>query len=596
VEITLRGIGVSPGIAIATAVVFNVGKPEIPHYAVSDTDTELARLNDAIDSTRAELSTLYHQTAAALGKAHADIFNAHIMLLDDVVMREEVAQRIREEKFNAEYILDELVKRNARIMESVQDPRFQERTADLLDVLDRVLARLLDKDRPSLNTLSEPCIIVGHELAPGDAATLDPQKVLGLALDSGGATSHTAILARAFEIPTVMGLGHLSNHCGANDMVIVDGTRGVVILRPQEDTIQLYHSEQTRLAEQSRRMSDSNPGDACALTLDGAEIEILANIELPVEITPQLKTRARGVGLYRTEYLFLNRNSPPMEDEQYDAYAQVVSGMQPYPVTLRTMDIGGDKFVSYLQHGREVNPQMGWRAVRFCLERPDIFKVQLRAMLRASVHGELQIMFPMISGVEELRRVKVIYHEVQEELRQSGVPFREDVKIGSMIEIPSAVAIAPLLAKECDFFSIGTNDLIQYSLAVDRENARIAYLYEPAHPAVLRMIRWTAKAAAEAGIPCSICGEMAGNPLYTELLLGLGIRSLSMSAVAIPLVRAEVCQTDLQQAVAWTEEVFELSTVEEVKTQLKERVAAKGAFESYLSHVTPGPPEKTIHP
>ncbi|MCC6142236.1 MAG: phosphoenolpyruvate--protein phosphotransferase [Candidatus Hydrogenedentes bacterium] len=593
-EITLRGIGVSPGIAIGAAFVFNVGKPEIPFYSIDDTDAELTRLNEAIEVTRAELSNLYHQTAVALGKAHADIFNAHIMLLDDVVMRDEIAQRIRDEKVNVEYLLNDLVKRNAKIMESVTDPRFQERTADLLDVMDRILARLLDEDRPSLNSLSKPQVIIGHELAPGDAAPLDPQRVLGLALDSGGATSHTAILARALEIPTVMGLGHLSNHCSAGDIVVVDGTRGIVVLRPQEDTLQLYHSEQARLAEQSRIMGDSIEGETPA-TLDGAPIEILANIELPVEVTPQLKTRAQGVGLYRTEYLFLNRNSPPMEEEQYHAYAQVVKDMKPYPVTLRTMDIGGDKFVSYLQHGREENPQMGWRAVRFCLERPDIFKVQLRAMLRASVHGDLQIMFPMISGVEELRRVKAIYYEVQEELRQAGVPFNEHLKIGSMIEIPSAVAIAPLLARECDFFSIGTNDLIQYSLAVDRENARIAYLYEPAHPAVLRMIRWAAKAATEAGIPCSICGEMAGNPLYTELLLGLGIRSLSMSAVAIPLVRAEVQQTDLRQAVAWAEQIFELSTVEEVKAQLKERVNAKGAIENYLSRVTPSVPEKTFH-
>lgn len=587
-EITLRGIGVSPGIAIGTVAAFDAERTDAPRFAIEDAEAEKARVDAAIEAAREDLTALYRQTAAALGKAHADIFNAHIMLLDDVVMREEVMRRIDEERVNGEFILEDLVKRHAKIMETVEDPRFQERTADLLDVLDRVLAKLMDTKRPTLATLDAPSVVTARELAPGDAAGMNPAIVLGLALDKGGATSHSAILARALEIPTVMGLGHITSQAQSGSGVIVDGTRGIVILNPAEDTRRLYEAERDRLAEQRRHLAEAEEAPP-AHTLDGHPIPLLANIELPIEVSDQLKHRVQGVGLYRTEYLFLNRASPPLEEEQYHAYAHAAAALNPFPVTLRTMDIGGDKFVSYLQQDREDNPQMGWRAVRFCLERPDIFKVQLRAMLRASVHGNMQIMFPMISGIEELRKVKEHVDNVKAALSAEGIPFRDDVKIGSMIEIPSAVAAADLIAKECDFFSIGTNDLIQYSLAVDRENARIAYLYEPAHPAVLRMIRWTAKAAREAGIPCGICGEMAGNPLYTELLLGLGVTDLSMSAVAVPLVRAEIEQTDLAQARELAERLIRTPTVAEVKQVLKERLEQKGAIDSYLSHVTLAP-------
>ena len=587
-EIRLEGIGVSPGISIGPALIFDVDQCEAPCYTVSNHTEELDRLNQAIEVTRKDLTALYQRTAKELGKSHADIFKAHLVLLDDVAILEEVTDRLQKESYNVEYLLQDMAQRYARIMQEAEDARFRERTADLLDVVDRVMRHLLDAERPNLQELSTPSIVVAHELSPSDTATMNLDAVLGVAMDSGSMTSHTAILARALEIPAVMGLEKLNQHIENAILMVVDGGAGRVILNPSTETLAKY---QQRKAHQEKRREQLQhvavAGPCC--TQDGVEIKIMANIELPIEIQHNLKTHAEGIGLYRTEYLFLNRNSTPSEEEQYQSYAQVVTALNPCPVTLRTIDIGGDKFVSHLQISKEENPQLGWRAVRFCLARPDIFKAQLRAMLRSSVHGNISIMFPMISGVEELRNVKAVLEEVKQELRTEGVPFDEGVKVGSMIEVPSAVALADLLALECDFFSIGTNDLIQYSLAVDRVNEKIAHLYDPAHPAVLRMISTVANAARARGIPCGICGEMAGDPLYTEVLLGLGVSSLSMSAVNLPVIRAEIAQTHMDDAHELGRQVLRLGTCSEIKALLRERFEKKGAMDAYLSTVNSPP-------
>ena len=582
-ETRLHGIAVAPGIAIGPALCFDVQQVEVPHFTVEDKRAEVARLDHAIDDVREELSLLYRRTAAQLGTGHADIFKMHIMLLDDVTLRDEVTRRIEQESLNAEFILNELVHRHAAVMQAADDVRFNERTADLLDVLDRILSRLMHRERPDLRRIRKPSVIIANELAPSDAAAIDTKerKVLGIALDRGGTTSHTAILARALEIPAVMGLEAVSEATATDDVVIIDGLRGLAIINPEPQTLHRYQAQKHHF-DQRRALLRQEKEQATCLTRDGVDVPLLANIELPIEIDEWLHLVARGVGLYRTEYLFLGRKDPPSEQEQYEAYKRAVEAMAPHSVVLRTMDIGGDKFVSYLGHGHEGNPQMGWRAVRFCLERPDIFKAQLRAMMRASVHGSMEIMFPMISGVDELRRVKDLVHEVKVELQSEGIAYDTGVKIGSMIEVPSAVALADFLARECDFFSIGTNDLIQYSLAVDRENSRIAYLYEPAHPAVLKMIHWTAKAAQRAGIPCGLCGEMAGDPLYTEVLLGLGVTHLSMSAIAIPIVREVVMRIDMEEARELAEHALGLATASEVKELLRKSLEYKGALEAYL--------------
>lgn len=585
-ETRLQGIGVSPGIAIGPALIFDVDRYEVPHYAISDPEAEIVRLDRAIAATREDLTQLYLQTAAELGQEHADIFNAHLMLLDDVAVYEEAIQRIHANEGNAEYVLHLLTQRYIRTLAAVDDARFRERSADLLDVMDRVTRHLLEEERPNLSAISSPCIIVAHDLSPSDTASLNLEYALGIVSDSGSVTSHAAILARALEVPAVMGLEHVSGHVAPGSLIILDGARGVVIIHPSHDTIEEYRACQARQALERQALELAAQGGPC-MTCDGTVIPLQANIELPLEIPSCLKVGAQGVGLYRTEYLFLNRTSLPSEEEQYQSYAQAARAFAPLPVTLRTIDIGGDKFVSHLQFSREENPQLGWRAVRFCLERPDIFKTQLRAMLRASAHGRVEIMFPMISSLDELRSVKAILQEVRNDLDAARVPFDRDIKVGAMIEVPSAVVLAGWLAEECDFFSVGTNDLIQYSLAVDRVNEKIAHLYEPAHPAVLKMIRQTAEAAKSAGIPCRICGEVAGDPLFTDLLLGLGITCFSMSAVALPVVRAEITLASLPEAAHLAEEACTRRTAREVKTLLRQNWESKNARRTYLSSVAP---------
>lgn len=582
VQRILRGIGVSPGIAIGPALLFNADPCEVPSHAITDVAAEEKRLTAAIESTRKDLQHLHAKTTESLGETHASIFQTHLMLLDDVMIRDELAERIPKERINVERILQDMAQRFSKSMLAVDDPRFRERTADLLDVVDRLQRHLTDAVRPDLKELSTPSIVVAHDLSPSDTATMNLDNVLALAIDSGSVTSHSAILARALEVPAVMGLRDASRQIPPETMLIVDGAEGLVIVGPSGETLERYTAARERLERKWRRLQHAlEPGPVHSL--DGVEIPVQANIELPLEVEHSLKVEAHGVGLYRTEYLFLNRDTLPSEEEQFEAYASAAKALAPKPLTLRTMDIGGDKFVSQLNLSREENPQLGWRAVRFCLERPDIFKAQLRAMLRATAYGNVRIMFPMISGIEELRRVKEIVAEVKEELAAKEVPFEPSVQIGSMIEVPSAVFITDLLAGECDFFSIGTNDLIQYSLAVDRVNEKIAHLYEPAHPAVLRMISAIASGAKRAGIPCALCGEMAGDPLYTEVLLGLGVTSFSMSAISIPVIRAEIAHTSLRQARTFAKKVLKLATAGEVKALLAKRFQSKGAIEAYLT-------------
>lgn len=573
-EIALRGIGVSPGIAIGPAINFGVRSLDVPKYQVQDKDAERARFHRALEAVRQELQGVYERTAQGLGAPHAEIFKAHLLLLDDVMLHQEFENRLESEGLNAEYIVDDLIARYAKMIETVDDPLFRERAQDLLDVGTRLLSHLLNTELESLEHLEHPSIIVAHDLSPSDTAKLDLANALGIATDVSGPTSHTAILARAFQVPAVVGLKYVGAHTLPGDTIIVDGTRGYVFIRPEEATLRKFEAEKQREDEQARVLGaaeDAKP----SVTLDGHPIPTMVNVELPVEVTPALKSRAQGVGLYRTEYFFLNRSSLPTEEEQFNAYAHVAETMKPLPVVLRTLDLGGDKFASHLQLAAEINPQLGWRAIRFCLERPDIFKAQLRAMFRASVFGNVQVMFPLISGLDELLRVKEVVQEVFRDLERRGVPFNKKIKFGSMIEVPSAVAVADLLAKECDFFSIGTNDLIQYSLAVDRVNEKIAHMYEPAHPAILRMIRQTARAARAAKIPCGLCGEMAGDPVFTELLIGLGVDSLSMAAISLPIVRARIAKTRLSHARRFARQLIAQPTYQDVRRLLNQRQKEK---------------------
>lgn len=575
----LQGIGVSPGIAIAPALRFSHDRYEVPKYEVLDLDKEMRRLDAAIEATRLDLTAIYEQAVAGVGKSHAEIFRAHLMILDDVALRDDLAQHLELEHHNVEHILDTLAKRYVQVMDTIDDLRFRERTADLLDVVDRLLRHLLDSERPTLKKLERTSIIVAADLSPSDTASMDIEKAIGLVVEAGSVTSHSAILARALEIPAVVGVPNLFERVPGGATVIVDGASGRVILNPTAETIARYSKARDSLVQRrAKLLRGTAPGPA--KTSDGCPVDLCANIELPLEIEHSLKVSAQGIGLYRTEYLFINRDTLPSEEEQYEAYAHVAQAFAPMPVTLRTIDIGGDKFIAHLQVLKEENPQLGWRAVRFCLARPDIFKTQLRALFRAGIHGNVRIMFPMISGIEELRQVKAVVDEVRAELQREQVDFEPDIPMGSMIEVPSAVALSDLIATECDFFSLGTNDLIQYLLAVDRVNEKIAHLYQPAHPAVLRMIHTAAESALAAEIACSICGEMAGDPLYTELLLGLGITSLSMAPVAIPVIRAEIAHISMKEARKLAGEVLRMRTSSEIKAVLTERHKGRAdAFE-----------------
>jgi len=581
VEIRLHGIGVSPGIAIAPSLVFDVDIYDVPRFTVSNPEQEWERFLRAIAATRKDLEDLYRKTAAELGGRHAEIFHAHLLLLDDPEIQDSLRHRLFEHRDNVEHILSNLAGEYAKLMENVDDSMLRERIMDLQDVVDRVLRHLVDLERPNLQHLNEESVIVAHEMSPSDTANMNPRFAKGLAIDTGSATSHTAILARALEIPAVMGVEHLSSHVEPGATVIVDGAEGLVILEPSADTLAYYAMALEKLARKREALRAAvKPGPIH--TSDGIEIITMANIALPQEITPDLHHNAQGIGLYRTEFLFLNRDTLPTEEEQYKAYVEVVQAVAPHEVVLRTIDIGGDKFMSHLQSFREDNPQLGWRAIRFSLARPDIFKVQLRAIARASAQGKVRIMFPMISGIEELRQAKSLLSEVMAELKAEGQAFDARLPVGCMIEVPAAVTIADQLAHECDFFSIGTNDLIQYSLAVDRVNEKIAYLYEPAHPAVLRMIKSTAAAAQAAGIPCAICGEMAGDPLYTEVLLGLGIRELSMAPIALPAVRAVAAHTNLEEAKTLAETLLHLSTATAIKRRLIEQAHYRDSMDVHL--------------
>lgn len=580
-EISLRGMGVSPGIAIGPALTFGVVSLEVPKHTVPDPGTEWERFQRAVGGVRSELQKLHERTAEALGEQHANIFAAHLMMLEDVTLLEEVRRRIYEEKLNAEFLVNEYFTGYAKALAGMQDPRLRERSQDVLDVGNRLVGRLLNRDFDNLEHLERPSIVVAYDLTPSDAAKLDLENTLAIATDASGPTSHTAILARAFEIPAVVGLKYVGSYTFPGDTLIVDGTSGDVVIRPSEETLSRYRArrEVEARGREALRLAELKP----SVTLDGFELPTMANIELPVEVAHGLRVKAQGIGLYRTEYLFLNRPSLPTEEDQYAAYAEAAEAMAPAPVVLRTLDVGGDKFATHFHMPQEPNPQLGWRSIRLCLDRPDLFRAQLRAILRASARGNVHMMFPLVSGLDEFRRAKALVKDVCAELERSGVPFNPNMPIGTMIEVPAAVEIADMLGGECDFFSIGTNDLIQYSLAVDRVNERIAHMYEPAHPAVLRMLRRTVRAARTAKIPCSICGEMAGDPLFSEFFVGLGVSALSMAPVAIPAVRAEIANVRQSLAKRLVSRVLKMGTGQEVRTLLERRYQQRRTLEAYLN-------------
>jgi phosphotransferase system enzyme I (PtsI) len=568
----LVGIPVSPGVAIGKAFVLHPQDFQtIPRIKVVEgkIPEEIARFEDALTRTRADILGIRKKLSREIGREHSDIFMAHLLVLEDRSLIEDVITTIKEKRVNAESAFSTVVQKYFHAFSQVDDEYLKERVADIRDIARRVIENLTGKERRPLTNLPEKVIVIAHDLSPSETAMMDKEKVIAFATDIGGPTSHTAIMARSMEIPAVVGLDHVSREVNTGDAIVIDGNHGIVIVHPDERTLSAYFREEQRFIELTTELDQLK--NLPAETPDGHRVELTANIEFPDEIASVLAHGAVGIGLYRTEYFYMNRSDLPTEDEQYDAYRTVAEKMKPYPVVIRSLDLGGDKFLSSLEVPHEMNPFLGWRAIRFCLARVDVFKTQLRAVLRASVYGNLKTMYPMISNLTELRRANEILEECKKELRKERVPFNPRLPVGAMIEIPSAALTSDALAKEVDFFSIGTNDLIQYCLAVDRVNEKIAYLYEPTHPAILRLIHEVIENGRKNKIWVGICGEMAGDPAIAVLLTGLGIDHLSTSPLLLPKVKKAIRLVPFKVAKEVAEKSLRFSTGVEVQKFLRDK-------------------------
>ena len=565
---TFKGIVVSPGIVIGKAHLLNREIESIPKYYIGEDEKEkeIKRFKEAIDLSITQLKSIKERFSEAIGQEHVYIFEAKILMLQDEMIYKKVTEKITIEKMNVEWALTESIGDLIKIFSGFDDEYLKERRTDVSNLGKRILANLMGFEHESILDLKDEAIIIAHDLAPSDTALMHKEKVIAFATDIGGKTSHTAIMARCLEIPAVVGLEDITSYIKTGDRIIVDGNSGEVLVNPDEETYKMYLNKQLEYNRFKKNLYKLK--DLPAETADGYRVDLTANIELSNEIDAVLDHGADGIGLYRTEFLFLNRKTLPSEEEQFENYKAVAKKVHPLPAVLRTLDLGGDKFLSHLDFPEEMNPAMGLRAIRFCLDQPWIFRTQLRAILRASVYGNLKIMYPMISGIKELTLANAILEECKEELRKQGKQFNENISVGIMIEVPTAALTADILAKEVDFFSIGTNDLIQYSLAIDRVNEKVAYLYDPLHPAILRLIRKVVMAAKKEKIPVCLCGEMGGDPLYSLILVGLGINELSMNPGSILNIKKLIRSITLEEAKKVADHVMSMESSDEIENYL----------------------------
>jgi len=582
-ERTFQGIPVSAGVCRGKILVVDRPRPVVQkrHLEEPEIPEEINRLERAIAETRHQILEVQRRVNESMGAEESGIFDAHLLVLEDRTVLDEVVRVITDQKVNAEHAFHSIAERYAATLAGVDDDYLRERANDMRDVTNRVLNNLLGlTEEIDLRHLREPCIIISHDLTPSHTAQLDKHNVMGFATDVGSRTSHTAIMARSLRIPAIVGLNDASRQLHTGDYALLDGFNGALVVSPTDQTLFQYGQLARRQESLQEKLRDLL--QAPAVTLDGHRVRLSANIEQASDAAQVRDNGAEGIGLFRTEYLFIQREHPPGEDQQFLDYVAAARALKPLPVVIRTLDLGGDKFMAHLALPKEMNPFLGWRAIRFCLQERDLFREQLRAILRASVEGNVKMMYPMISGLDELNQANELVEECKKELREEGIPFDENIQIGAMIETPSAAIMADSLAKRTKFLSIGTNDLIQYSLAVDRMNEKIAHLYEPTHPAIVRLIKTTTDAAHRQKIPVSVCGEMAGDPVLGPLLLGLGVDELSVAPSLVPAVKFLVRRLKLSEAKELAAFALESESAGDILARCQElaRAIAPSLFET----------------
>jgi phosphotransferase system enzyme I (PtsI) len=573
---TFQGIPASPGIAVGKTFVVHLDEQDVAETLVGegDVEAEVARFRDALTVTKSEFELMRDRLAGPSEAVSRELLDAYILLLDDMLLVKQAEQHIREKRYSAEYAVKSTLEGALEIFDEMEDPYFRERAVDLKDVGSRIIQNLLGTVHVSYDEMNEGSVVVAHELPPSETASIPRGRVAGFVTEVGSRTSHTAIMARSIEVPAVVGAPGVTGRIRSGDVVALDGFTGRVVVNPDAETLGEF--EERRRAHEKELQRKVALVELPAKTLDGYRIELSANIEVPEELGALARYGADGIGLYRTEFLFMNRDDVPSEDEQFEVYRTVAAAALPHSTIIRTIDIGGDKFLTQLNISPEINPYLGLRAIRFCLERPEVFLTQLRAILRASAYGKIKIMFPMISDVSELVAGKEWVARAMEELKTEGKPFNPNIEVGIMIEVPSAAVTADVLARNCDFFSIGTNDLIQYTVAVERGNEKIAYLYQPFHPAVIRLIYAASDAAHKNGIWIGVCGEIVTVTAAVVLLLGLSFDEFSASPIAIPDVKETVRRIRYSDARVIAEEAINKTTTEELVEYMETEMARIG--------------------
>ncbi|HEH7994960.1 TPA: phosphoenolpyruvate--protein phosphotransferase [Staphylococcus aureus] len=559
----IKGIAASDGVAIAKA--YLLVEPDLTfdkNEKVTDVEGEVAKFNSAIEASKVELTKIRNNAEVQLGADKAAIFDAHLLVLDDPELIQPIQDKIKNENANAGTALTDVTTQFVTIFESMDNEYMKERAADIRDVSKRVLSHILGVELPNPSMIDESVVIVGNDLTPSDTAQLNKEFVQGFATNIGGRTSHSAIMSRSLEIPAIVGTKSITQEVKQGDMIIVDGLNGDVIVNPTEDELIAYQDKRERYFADKKELQKLR--DADTVTVDGVHAELAANIGTPNDLPGVIENGAQGIGLYRTEFLYMGRDQMPTEEEQFEAYKEVLEAMGGKRVVVRTLDIGGDKELSYLNLPEEMNPFLGYRAIRLCLAQQDIFRPQLRALLRASVYGKLNIMFPMVATINEFREAKAILLEEKENLKNEGHDISDDIELGIMVEIPATAALADVFAKEVDFFSIGTNDLIQYTLAADRMSERVSYLYQPYNPSILRLVKQVIEASHKEGKWTGMCGEMAGDETAIPLLLGLGLDEFSMSATSILKARRQINGLSKNEMTELANRAVDCATQEEV--------------------------------